>query len=90
MTTSAEVLKRNSKFPQPPLSHNLDSSFYDPTNSETGSVRALLPLSLLDEEDECKLGEVLQPQVKVSGVPKEVTVGQHKNEEDKEEEDWNW
>lgn len=68
----------------------MDSSFFDCTISGTAPARVSPSPSpsLLDEKDEWNLGEVLQPQVKVSVAPKQVDQNNH--EEDNEEEDWNW
>ena len=75
---------------QLPSHRTLDSALVDFQTSDVESVRMSPPLSpsLLDEKDECDMGEVLQPQVKVPGVPK--AVDQIRNGENNDEEEWNW
>jgi hypothetical protein len=89
-TSSSTAHRRTDKQLQPPSQHTLDSTFFDSTKSDAGSVRLSPPSSpsLLDEKDECNIGEVLQPQVKVPGVPKDMD--QTKDGDDKDEEEWNW
>ncbi|KAF8519462.1 hypothetical protein JB92DRAFT_2004277 [Gautieria morchelliformis] len=84
-TSSSTIPRRNSTLLQHPSPHNLDSTFFDPT---TSGARSVLSPSLLDEDDECKLGEVLQPQVKVPEVA--MKVGETGSEGDKDDDEWNW
>ncbi|KAF8589161.1 hypothetical protein K439DRAFT_473541 [Ramaria rubella] len=81
---STSATQRKGRLLQSPSHQTLDLTFLDAPRMSPSPAP-----SLLDEEDGCSMGEVLQPEIKTPCIPTGVDASM-KAEDKQEDDEWNW